>query len=387
MSQEKKIASKKIAIISINRYSQHLNYGAALHSYAFQQVLNKLGYENKIVDYMPNFLKWYNIKYPLGNMSRSLSFKGKIIWLLRWTYGFFSNIQKYNKFESFFKNKCEFTIEKYDTQTIDNVSEHLFDTYICESDVIWKLTSTHGVDKGYFLNFQSAINNKRIAYSPSIGRKDMENSSEEYLKYLKEFDYISTREVQSAQYLSKLLNRDIDCVLDPTLLLDKIDYLKLAIAPKERKYVLVYNCMINDKEMIMQATRFAKEKKMQLIEISSFHENKLLRNHTVKDNLGIEEFLGYFDNAAYIICNGFHGACFSLIFNKEFTLFQRDKSDYRMTSLIDIFELRANYVKVEYKSNNLSLFQDSIDYKFVNKKLAMMKHKSFEYLINSLSHE
>ena len=36
----------KVGIISINKYSKHLNFGAALHSYAFQQYLDKQGIDN-----------------------------------------------------------------------------------------------------------------------------------------------------------------------------------------------------------------------------------------------------------------------------------------------------------------------------------------------------
>ena len=54
----------KVGIISINKYSKHLNFGAALHSYAFQQYLDKQGIDNVIIDYLPRFMKTYNMKYP-----------------------------------------------------------------------------------------------------------------------------------------------------------------------------------------------------------------------------------------------------------------------------------------------------------------------------------
>ena len=38
----------KVGIISINKYSKHLNFGAALHSYAFQQYLDKQGIDNAV---------------------------------------------------------------------------------------------------------------------------------------------------------------------------------------------------------------------------------------------------------------------------------------------------------------------------------------------------
>ena len=44
----------KVGIISINKYSKHLNFGAALHSYAFQQYLDKQGIDNCLLYTSPS---------------------------------------------------------------------------------------------------------------------------------------------------------------------------------------------------------------------------------------------------------------------------------------------------------------------------------------------
>ncbi len=54
----------KVGIISINKYSKHLNFGAALHSYAFQQYLDKQGIDNVIIDYLPLFHE--NLQYEIS---------------------------------------------------------------------------------------------------------------------------------------------------------------------------------------------------------------------------------------------------------------------------------------------------------------------------------
>ena len=55
----------KVAIITINKYSKYLNYGATLHSYAFQKKLDSLGIDNVLIDYKPRFMKRVNLKYPI----------------------------------------------------------------------------------------------------------------------------------------------------------------------------------------------------------------------------------------------------------------------------------------------------------------------------------
>ena len=56
---------KLVGIVSYNIYSQHMNYGAALHSYAFQQYLLNNGVESVIIAYKPKELNNYNLKYPI----------------------------------------------------------------------------------------------------------------------------------------------------------------------------------------------------------------------------------------------------------------------------------------------------------------------------------
>ena len=60
-----------IAIISYNINSKHLNYGAALHSYAFQKYLEKMGCKSVIVNYTPLKIEHYHIKYPILNRPSS----------------------------------------------------------------------------------------------------------------------------------------------------------------------------------------------------------------------------------------------------------------------------------------------------------------------------
>ncbi|MFI3299345.1 MAG: polysaccharide pyruvyl transferase family protein [Rikenellaceae bacterium] len=374
-----KHSSKKIAIISINKYSTHLNYGAALHSYAFQQYLNRLGYENIIVDYLPEFMKNYHIKYPVFNFFQHKSLRQELVWI----YALPINLRKYNKFQRFFRNHYAITPSRYTVKKIDTLAQLNFDTYVCESDVIWKPKSTKGFDRGYFLDFDAARRVKRIAYSPSVGR-DACQYADSYKEKLAHFDHISVREQQGAMYLSELLGRDVHFVVDPTLLLRSDDYNKIAIKPKEKKYVLLYNCMINDKSMIQHATRFAKSKGLELIEISSFHRNRFSFKHKMRDDAGVEEFLGYFANAEYIVCNAFHGACFSVIFQKEFMLFQRDKSDYRMDSLVEALGLDDAFVKTQDNNPSLELFSTKLDYNAINSKLESLREKSYDYIINAL---
>lgn len=374
--------SNLIAIISYNINSKHLNYGAALHSYAFQKILEKMGRRSVIINYTPLKIENYHIKYPLFNPPSSGGLRGFLSHFIIWGLGFFSNLSKYNKFHRFFKKNTTITKKAYhykDLINLPQIENFNFDTFICESDVIWKTYDDIKFDDILYLNFPAANNKKKVAYSPSLSSKPFSSKEEEtFKKLVSSFTAISTREQQGADYLSKILNKDVEWVLDPTLLLDAEDYEPIINKPKENGYILVYNCMLNDKSMINEATKYAEAKGKKLIEISNWYNNKFNYKHTVKTDLGIEEFLGYFKYADTIICNAFHGLCFSVIFKKEVFLFLRDESDFRMQSITDQLALSSRLIG--WKDRHIPFDLPQIDYPNVYSFLNKYRKKSNDFI-------
>ena len=138
--------------------------------------------------------------------------------------------------------------------------------------------------------------------------------------------------------------------------------------------------MKNDKNLIKEAQKFADEKNLMLIEISDYNQNKIIYKHKVLTDLGIEEYLYLFSEASYIFTNGFHGACFSLVFNKEFFLFARDGVDIKIKSLLRLFDLNERFVDF-----NCSPSQGvkKIDYSKINEILSREKEKSIQFIKSS----
>ena len=198
------------------------------------------------------------------------------------------------------------------------------------------------------------------------------------MSLVSEYSAISTRESHGAEYLTKLLHRKIDWVLDPTLLLDREDYEKLAVKPEESNYVLLYNCMVDDRKMVREARKFASEKSKKLIEISNFYINKLLFNHSIKTDIGIEEFLGYVANADCVICNAFHGLCLSVIFQKDIYLFLRNRKDYRMQSVTSALGLSSRLIDLDQKMIPENL--PPIDYDQVYLRLEEHRKRSSSFI-------
>ena len=374
----------KVAFISYVTKSSHLNYGATLHGYAFQYVLDKLGCESVAIDYLPIPVSRDNLKYPILSKEQG---RTPIVWIavkVNYLISFFSNLTKYYKFEHFIERYIKITKRSFDyneLETCKSLDENP-EVFVCESDVIWKYLEGPNYDKHFYLDFPAAIGKKKVAYAPSISTGEFSIKQKALLKKLTDdFAAISSREEEGASYLSKILGRKVEWVLDPTLLLDEDDYLDITIKPKEENYLLIYNCTENDREMVKMACAYAKTHNLKVIEISNYAINGLSPWHTVKCNVGIEEWLGYIKHSTAFFTNSFHGLCFAVIFKKDIILFQRNKSDYKMPNLIAKLAMGNIFVKVE---NRVLPSKVQIDYSEVYNRLNAYREKSIEYITRNI---
>lgn len=376
------IKKANIAFISYVTHSSHLNYGATLHGYAFQKVLNRMGGgKNVVIDYLPVPVEFDNLKYPILNREKGRSL---ITWLAvkaNYLMSFWTNIEKFNKFKRFIDTKITKTSKLYSYQDLTECTSMPEDpdTFVCESDVIWKYLEGDNFDSNFFLSFPAAEGKRKVAYAPTISAHTLTDALKAKLMNLvSSFDAISSREEEGGKYLSKILNREVPWVLDPTLLLDEKDYEDIIQRPKEDNYLLIYNCTVNDRAMVKEACRYAKERDLKVIEISNYAINSLWPWHEVKCNVGIEEWLGYIKHSSTFCTNSFHGLCFAIIFKKDIFLFQRDRNDHRMPNLINKFGINGCFIEVE--SRRIPEISQTINYDEVYERLSVYRKNSLEFI-------
>lgn len=378
--------NKLVGIVSYNTHSYHLNYGTALHSYAFQQYLKKKNINSCILDYIPNNLINYNEKWPILNYKRFWHVRTFIRHVRDWGLGWYNNLNKYNKFQNFYnthyvKTKYAYTCEQL--RKMNDIENMPFTIWVCESDVIWKLYQEDGFDEIFFLNAPFANGKIKVAYSPSMGSRHFtENEKAKFISMTSDFKALSCREKEPAEYVSSITGRNVQWVLDPTLLLDAEDYNKIAQDPDEQHYLLCFNCMFNDKVMVRESRKLAKKLGLQMVEISNYDQNKLAFNHKVRTDVGIEEFLGYFKNADFIVCSSFHGCCFAITYRKQFFLFQRDKSDTRMPSITKALHCYDRMIPCDNKKIPESF--NPIDYAPVEAELRRMRTISYKFIDDNI---
>lgn len=366
----------RIGTVSININTINHNYGAVLHSWAFQQVLiNKIdGVEyTEVIDYLPNYMKGMNRKYPvLGYYKKGI--KDAILWSLYTP----SNVIKYNKVEKFIKQNFNKTPTKYIEDELSKVNLN-YDVLICESDVIWDPNHySSGFEKTFFFAHDNMKDKKKIAYSASLGNAEFtEEEKKEYKILLENIDYISVREKYAAEFTQQFTNKPVEYVLDPTLLLEAKDYERITAENMIKdKYLLIYFPLGYDKKLINHAREYAEKNNLKVVEISRYVWNKF--RHRVYDTAGIEEFLALIKNAEVIFTNSFHGVCFSIIFRKEFYAFSR-KTGRKIENICNIFNLQSRFI-----TDNRFIEDNEIDYEKVYKILEDKRKQSMKFLINSL---
>lgn len=369
--------SKKIGTISLNINTPDFNYGAILHSWAFQKYLqkNKLCEYTEIIDYITPKLENTNRKSPIKDALKTKNIKGIIKNILIYP----SYKKRYKKFEEFKKNDLVISTKQYTQKELDQATLD-YDTVICESDVIWSPGFFGGdFDKAFFMNLKSMENMKKISYAPSMADGELTKKQEEDMtKLLEGIDYISCRESYEKDLLSKLTTKNVEHVLDPVMLLDADDYNEITgDRILKRNYVLLYLPVDNNKRLRKEAIKYAKEKNLDVLEISTKCLMKF-GNKTLT-HAGVEEFLSAIKFADTVFTNSFHAICFALIFNKNFYAFSRANFG-KVKNICDVTNLSERF----FEDDNFKALPN-INYEDINATLSELQKKSKEWLENALN--
>lgn len=366
---------KSIGTLSLNINTNDFNYGAILHSWAFQKYLEKqFDADVEVIDYITPHLENKNRKCPLKDAIKEKRIKS----IIKQTIKFFTYKIRYNKFKNFIEKKMKIS-DKHYTQSLLNEEKLKYDILVCESDVIWAAGFFKGkFDKTFFLALDSMKDKKRIAYAPSMADGDMNDIQKKELKeLLKNLDFISCRESYEKFILEKYTEKEVVHVMDPVLLLNADDYNEI-IGKKltNKKYLLLYLPVDNNKKLRKEAKKYAKKNNLKIIEITT----KMMKSIGTKTltSAGVEEFLSAIKYADVIFTNSFHAICFSIIFNKEFYAFSR-KSNGKVKDICKTMNLENRFFENdEFKE------LEKIDYDQVNEQWKKLKEKSEKWIINAI---
>lgn len=377
---------KDIAILT--KYYKNYNYGGVLQGYALKRVLKEKGYVVDIISYDVN--KNPNPVYKsIYEQSKQYGIKSATNKIIEKSVGKFKFLIKdilkdrIAKFEEF----MQYDTKEYDDSNLEELNGE-YNIFISGSDQIW---NPNAVRKLYLQSFVKK-GKKKISYAASIGRNKLSKTEADILiPYLKEFDCLSVRENTARELLNKYTNSKIEVVLDPTLLLEKEEWNEISSEPIHSKPYALFYFFSDSKKIREKVMNFCKLNNIDLVMIP--YANQQFNFSDSKgpgiriNSIGPKEFISAIKNADYIFTDSFHGAVFSIINEKQFFVFERNKKEHvsmnsRLYDLLDNFKLKDRLISLQNieKINNIK----KINYEEVNNKKKELKRKSMEFLDKSL---
>lgn len=353
----------KIGILTFHRA---INYGAVLQAYALQKYLVNKNIKVDIIDYRSRVIEEsYKPFYYTLTRKNIRSLISDIIKLP-------IRVKKKNGFNKFLNREFSLSKSMNKSDLIDIVDK--YDLFITGSDQVWNLDIT-GEDYTYFLDFiQDKY--KKASYAASLGNFNLVNKKETKA-LLEDFKYISIREESKKNIIEGYINKNVDVSLDPTLLLSKNEWGKIAIDTKKNEEYLLLYTVDKPVKLIDYARRIAREKNLKIIYITEYFERDSDIEY-VRD-ASPEEFLGYFKNANMVLTNSFHGTVFSILFEKCFYVELQGQKKYndRSENLLKNLGLQNRAIK-----DSESISSEKIDWNIVNKKLKIKCEDSYNYINN-----
>lgn len=369
----------KIAVITLK---DSPNYGGILQAYALQKAIENLTEDGTNSECVL-------INYMNDDFRHKFTFLGKPKGMTS-VYWIFKKVQ-YPIMRVMMKRMMPFyrhmrvTRQFMRPEDLGELNKE-FDLFVTGSDQVWACDLNY-YDDAYFLSFVDE-KHKKVSYAASFGRTvDMLKPVEctFIAPQLRRFDAIGVREDSGVDVVKMLINRDdAVSVLDPTLLLEKNDWEKVASHEhkgKGKKYILCYLMQgrQNDREALKLAKTMSKKTGMPIVKICR-GLTSLLWGETLYIPT-VEEWLGLFMDAEYVITNSFHGMAFSANFQKNFTVFiEGNPKSGRNSRIYDRCRDFGLLDRIKVVGETEEINTSEIDYLKVSKNIETGKRKSVEFL-------
>lgn len=324
----------KIAIVTILDYD---NYGNRLQNYALQEFLKEFNSQVITLTNIPydsvfskrknmiRKLKKINIEKIKVKISNKISSK---------KYAAYKNERTNNFMEFTRRNIIE---ERYFNGNI-SINQQ-YDYFVAGSDQIWNPIFRNG-NSNDFLKFASA--EKRISYAPSFGISKLPSEYKcEYKNLIENIPFLSVRESEGKEIIRELTGREVDVLLDPTFMVSAEKWGKVADQCNielPKKYLLTY--FLGETSDLRKKTinEIAKQKNLEIINISDLN---CLDYYSV----GPSGFLSLIRSSEVFLTDSFHGVAFSIIFKKNFVVFEREDGvpsmNSRINTILNTFDMKS----------------------------------------------
>ena len=368
------------------------NYGSELQSFATIQILKEFSNDIELIKYKkkktPTFiLSSLPRLFDSSFVKRRLKiYKNSIDRFIYKDYSYITaNRNKY--FKRFIEDNFNQYVDVcYGYSELKDKSKK-YDTIIVGSDQLW-------LPSGMASNFYNLLfvpdDIKKISYATSFGVSSIPDSKKESTRvYLNRIDYISVREGAGKRIVDNLIGNKATVVLDPTLMLNSEqwdNYIGDRIIQED--YIFCY-FLGNNAYYRNVINNFAKKHSLRVYNLA--HIDEYVKSDCLFSNVqntGPFEFVNLIKHAKYIFTDSFHGTVFSIIYKKNFLVFNRfsDSDSNSRNSRIDNITNLLGIEDRRYK-DDIDIVIKKLDYTEIEKKLAIERDKSKKFLIKALEIE
>lgn len=332
------------------------NNGNRLQNYALQQAIKNIFPEAQI--------ETINLKYYKGIYQTCRYFAKSIIKkMLNLTPPSYKNFTKFNQ-------NINFTAKKYHEDSDFDKLANDYDFVITGSDQVWNM-GYYNNEKYYFLDWLPT--QKKLSYSASIGNNNLSPLCQAKFKtLLKTFKYISVREKQSEDMLKNIGVNNVSTHIDPTLILTKDEWSKLAIKPKydfKRQYIFVCLLGTMTDEYKQKIDAIASKYNLEIINLYD-KANKAIYSS------GPSQFIWLIKNAKLVVTDSFHSIVFSIINNVPFVHFNRQTNSNTPSANIN-----SRIENLEHLFNTTFTNENSLDIN--NKDIFKLKIENPEHVLEN----
>lgn len=376
---------KKIAILTQPLIS---NYGGILQDFALQRVLKNKNYDVVTIDRRYNGVS--KSRLLLSNIKNTIINKLQLGSKRNFTSADINYITKNPR--SFISKYITLSeVIDLDEKMVKHFKNNAYDVVIVGSDQVWRPRYSPNIYDYFFGFLKDNSTTTKLSYAASFGVDTWEYNDEqtkEVKNLIKLFDGVSVREKSAVELCKDNLDTDAQFVLDPTLLLEKEDYLKLITKKSDKSSASIFTYVLDQSESKTNIINFVQKKLGKEVRTNQPREDQKSSSSKNLNDFAyppIEGWIESFDQADFIVTDSFHGTIFSIIFNKPFlTIVNSERGAARFKSLLALLDLEDRLIDAYDEaliSEKLSL---SIDYTKVNARLKELKADSLAYLFNNI---
>lgn len=366
------------------------NYGQNLQAYATQYVIDSYGFITEIIDYRSGQNKGLTLSYATLVVA---SKKASNLILRRITkrekkqqldnQHLLNAAERKKQADLFRKQRLHGFVRCDGIKQLQKKSCE-YAAVVVGSDQIW--LPGVAVTNFYTLRF-AAPGVTRISYATSMGVSSYPTwAKKPAAEFWKKIDFLSVREQQAKEIIQATCNADVKMVADPTYLLTKEQWIECIPLRKvvEDGYVLCY-LLGNSASIKAFCRRFADEKKLRLVGIMSDECNSNDADYCdeVIIGKGPEDFINLIRNANYVMTDSFHGLAFSIINEKQFSVFYRKREDTkesrnsRIDNIVKMWGVEKNLIA---NPQEAEIMCPNIDYQAVNQRREQLRAESLAFL-------